>query len=181
MAMSDVRAAQILVRALAELADVDDPATADEYLKLVRVTADLRQAANALQRQSVTAARSAGVTWSAVGGALGMTKQAAQKRFTVAAPPDGAGLGDDERIIGPLTTVNELHELNLAGRYGWHSIEFGPYYHRVVRSDSQWEHTRVSVLGRRARDLQSDGWELIGTGFPYSYLKRNLGTPARAE
>ena len=110
-----------------------------------------------------------------------MSKQAAQKRFTTRRAPLTSDLHPDERILGPVTAFDEMAELALAGRYGWHSVDFGPYFHRVAQSETQWEHVRVSMLTSRARSMRADGWQVIASVFPYTYLKRDLGTPALIE
>ncbi|MEO7422819.1 MAG: hypothetical protein ABIU87_10545 [Ornithinibacter sp.] len=74
-----------------------------------------------------------------------------------------------------------MKELAVAGRYGWHSVEFGPFYHRVVRTLTQWEHQRVSMLRRRVQGASDEGWQVVGSTFPYAYLKRDLGVPALPE
>jgi hypothetical protein len=175
------RVADVLAEAIGQLEVAMEPQSTSEYLELITVSASIEAEARSLLHEAVTSARSAGVTWSAVGGALGMSKQAAQKRFATSVGPAAADLGPDERIIGPVTAFDEMAELELAGKYGWHSVEFGPLFHRVVRSRTQWEHARVSMLTSRARAMRADGWQLIGSAFPYTYLKRDLGTRAWAE
>lgn len=53
--------------------------------------------------------------------------------------------------------------------------------HRVLRSDTKWEHARISMLTSRRADMQAEGWQVIRSSFPYTYLKRNLGTTALVE
>ena len=180
-AASSQRLADVLAEAIGQLEVAAEPQSTSEYLELIKVSSSIEAEARSLLHEVVSSARSAGVTWSAVGGALGMSKQAAQKRFTTPARPTASDLDPDERIIGPVTAFDEMAELELAGKYGWHSVEFGPLFHRVARSDTQWEHARVSMLTSRARVMRADGWQLIGSGFPYTYLKRDLGTPAWTE
>jgi hypothetical protein len=174
-------ASRALIQALADVGAVQDPRTADDFLQLIRTTADVESEARVLLQDAVSSARSAGVTWSAIGATLGMSKQAAQKRFATHALPTSDVQDPNERILGPVTAFDELRELALAGQYGWHSVEFGPYYHRVVRSDTQWEHARVTMFRRKASTLQEQGWQVIGSEFPFTYLKRDLGTPALVE
>jgi hypothetical protein len=45
----------------------------------------LREASESIERDAVSAARAAGVSWSAIGRVYGLTKQGAQQRFK--APP----------------------------------------------------------------------------------------------
>lgn len=186
MSSADVRpdaaGEELLAAAIGGLGVTTDPETTDDYVALIEAAHRMENLASALLRDAVTSARSAGVPWSAVGRTLGMSRQAAQKRFAPEPTPAAADLDPDERILGPVTAFDEMSELALAGRYGWHSVEFGPYFHRVVRSETQWEHKRVSMLRKSSRAaLQQDGWLVIGSEFPFTYLKRDLGIPALTE
>lgn len=179
----DGTAAEALARAISELGVDLEPTSVEDYVALVQAAARMEETASALLRDAVSSARSAGTPWSAVGNALGMTRQAAQKRFADTSPAtgelDGAADGQpEERILGPVNAFAEMKELALAGRLGWHSVAFGTLHHRVVRSDTQWEHRRITTLPGKVASLQADGWELIGTTFPFAYLKRDLGIPA---
>ncbi len=175
------RLPEVLAQAIGQLGVSAEPRSVPDYLVLIKVAFGVETQARSLLSETVTSARSAGATWSAIGSTLGMSKQAAQKRFADQLPPSASDLDADERILGPVTAFDEMAELALAGRYGWHSIDFGPSFHRVVRSETQWEHARVSALTRRAWSRQADGWQVIRSEFPYTYLKRDLGTPALTE
>ena len=169
---------EVLAEAIGQLGVAAEPQNVPDYLVLIKVASDVEMQARTLLKEAVTSARSAGATWSAIGSTLGMSKQAAQKRFAGRPPPGESDLDANERILGPVTVFDVMAELALAGRYGWHSIDLGPSFHRVVRSATQWEHVRVSALTSRARSMQADGWKVIGSEFPYTYLKRNLDKPA---
>ncbi len=172
----DVDVAEALAQAIGRLGVDTEPRHVDDCLALVAAAARMEAEAGALLRSAVDSARSAGATWSAVGATLGMSKQAAQKRFATGATPGDTGLTRDERILGPVSAFDEMDELALAGRYGWHSVEFGLWFHRVVRSRTQWEHARVSMLTRKATAMASAGWQVIGSAFSYTYLKRSSAT-----
>ena len=175
------RLPEVLAQAIGQLGVSAEPEGVSDFLVLIRVAFEVETQASSLLSETVTSARSAGATWSAIGTTLGMSKQAAQKRFADQLPPSACDLDADQRILGPVTAFDEMVELALAGRYGWHSIDFGPSFHRVARSETQWEHVRVSALTRRARSMQADGWQVIRSKFPYTYLKRDLGMPALTE
>lgn len=175
------RSTEALARAIGEFEIETDPKSIDDYLKLVEAAAEMEAAAQVILHDAVTSARSAGAAWSAVGATLGMSRQAAQKRFVTQPGPSADELDPHERVLGPVSALDEMKELALAGKYGWHSVEFGHLHHRVVRSDTQWEHWRITMLRQRSRAMQEEGWQLIGSEFPFSYLKRDLGTPALAE
>lgn len=165
----------VLVDALDRAGVPISPTTKDQYLELVSAAASVRRAGEEILDDSVRAARTGGASWAAIGDRLGMSRQAAQQRFGGAPVPADSEL---TRILGPVTAFDELRELNLAGEQGWHSIGFGLLHHVVQRSDTQWEHQRASWLPGVVKRHQDQGWELIGTSFPWVYFKRDLGKPA---
>lgn len=143
------------------------------HLDLVALTRRAHDETNRLLHAAVSSARAAGSSWEAVGSALGMSRQAAQQRFGRKA--EASEVTAEHRQLVGLTAFSEIEQLNLWGRHGWHSIGFGPLFHDVEKSPTQWEHTRAVVGNRRVRELEADGWERIGTmWFPWVYLKRPL-------
>ncbi len=149
-----------------------DGSTTDE-LALIRRTAAADVIVGDLLRQAVTAARGAGRSWAAVGAELGMSRQAAQQRFG----GDSDELGPQERWLGPVTAFDELHELEIAGKLGWHTIGAGMLRHRMIRTTTQWEHRRVTWGGHWHL---TDGWQVGCRAFPWVYLIRDTGKPVTA-
>ena len=173
---------------LAEAVTAADPGIGDRistdpgaHLELVALTARASTSAESLLATAVASARSAGHSWEAVGTALGITRQAAQQRFgrpagapgTVGDPVGSASIGET-RILSPVTAVTEMPALAAYGRRGWRSTGFGAGFHRLVRTTTQWEHQRVYVLGASRFGLEAEGWERIGTWFPWVYYARSL-------
>ncbi|MGA8987062.1 hypothetical protein [Aeromicrobium sp.] len=146
------------------------------HLELAVLTNRAYEEAGRLLRSSVASSRAAGSSWEAIGSALGMSRQAAQQRFghlPEVPPPDS----EHRQLVG-LTAFNEIDQLNVWGAHGWHSVSYGPMFHTVERSSTQWTHKRAVIGSRRARDLESKGWERIGTmWFPWIYLKRPIDLP----
>lgn len=166
------------------------------YLTLVDLAAHASRYSNELLRSSVESARAAGHSWEAIGLVLGISRQAAQQRFSSAATPRLATLGVDyepsraapglgqQMLLAPLTAFNEMRVLEHVGAYGWHSIGYGPFYHVVMKSARRWEHARVFALRASARSPGPSGpdWIRIGDSwFPWSYYKRELEEPALFE
>lgn len=149
-----------------------DPDRPEDHLAIVARAAVAEQAGRELLRQSVSAARSSGHSWAAIGGVLGLSRQATQQRF-------GAGKELDQgpkyRWLGPVTAIDEMRELELAGRRGWRTIGAGMLKHRMERTDTQWEHRRV-VWSRPAGSYEVDGWVVAVRAFPWLYLVRDLRT-----
>ena len=158
------------------LGDVEDEAPRD-LLALVARSAEAERVTNALLQQSVHSARAAGHSWAAIGGVLEMSRQAAQQRFGAAAP---SSTTDDERWLGPVTALDEMAELALAGQLGWHTVHAGFLRHRMVRTDTQWEHRRVLWRAPASRWAR-DGWVVGCRAFPWLYLVRDTGRPVTAE
>ena len=146
-------------------------------LALVQQAAEADRVAGDLLQQAVTAARANGHSWAEIGKALGLTRQAAQQRFGKAfattAPGDGDA-GSEERWLGPVTALDEMAELAIAGELGWHTIGAGMLRHRMVRTPTRWEHKRVVWTGPVAR-YEKDGWQVGSRAFPWLYLVRDTG------
>lgn len=169
-----------LAEALSTCAGVDHEADADalSLVALVGLTARAEGELRVLLKEAVSSARGAGASWEAVGTELGMSRQAAQQRF---GRTDESDPSAGRRVLGPVTALTEMAELRLAGQRGWHSVELSAFRHVVEPSATQWEHRRVAMLGTAHTRLESEGWQVIGTWFPWVYLKRDLGIPALHE
>lgn len=209
--VDEERLAETLSAALAEAAEgaerriANDPAA---YLDLVAVAAKAESQTVDLLRSAVTAARSAGQSWEAIGARLGISRQAAQQRFgrdqaggaseresqvldaaEEVATPDGGHArsrsgrpAGEVRVVSGLTAFNEMRVLETIGRYGWHSIGYGALHHVVRRSPNQWEHLRLFAATDAVQVLLAEGWERVGqASFPWIYLKHELDVPALVE
>lgn len=145
-----------------------------DHLVLVAHAADAHAATRDLLAQTVAAARRDGHSWARIGAVLGLSRQAVQQRFGGDPPAESQ---PDVRWLGPVTAVDEMAELALAGRRGWHTVEAGLLTHKMVRTDTQWEHRRV-LWARPAGGYATDGWRVAARAFPWLYLVRDLGIPA---
>lgn len=145
-----------------------------DHLEIVRRAAAAEHASRELLSQAVSAARGSGHSWTAVGAELGLSRQGAQQRF---GSREEATDDPQYRWLGPVTAFDEMHELELAGRMGWHTVQAGLLRHKMMRTDTQWEHKRVVWAGP-LRNLEQDGWQLGCKAFPWAYLVRDLHTPA---
>ena len=148
--------------------------TEEDHLALVRRAGAAERASQQLQHRAVAAARSAGISWAALGRELGMTRQAVQQRF--GSRTQDPASGPQERWLGPVTAFDELAELDAAGRLGWRTIGVDLLRHRMLRTDTQWEHRRV-LWTRPAHHFESEGWQVGSRSFPWLYLVRDLHIP----
>jgi len=168
----------------------DDPAA---YLRLVAATRVAADSSGRMLRDAVAAARAAGHSWDALGGVLGVTRQAAQQRFGTPATPAGGpvdggaggpvdGGGPVRKVLAPLTAFDEMAVLAREGRYGWHSVDYGFAHHVVESSPWQWEHCRVSAAPGARRRMEEQGWQRVKLmWFPWAYYTRRLDVPAEPE
>lgn len=144
---------------------------AADHLALVARASAAEQASRELQHRTVAAARGAGVSWAELGRELGMTRQAVQQRFGSRAGQTASE--PEERWLGPVTAFDEMAELELAGRLGWRTVGADVLKHRMVRTNTQWEHRRV-LWTRPVHHYETDGWQLACRAFPWLYLVRDL-------
>lgn len=180
MPLEDHEFADLIAQAVAQL----DPSLErrldtepQAHLDLVVLTRRAHDQTNRLLHAAVSSARAAGSSWESIGSALGMSRQAAQQRFGLK-PSADAEPNEHRQLVG-LTAFNEMGQLNEWGRHGWHSVGYGPLFHDVEESTVQWEHTRAVIGSRKARDLEADGWQRIGSmWFPWVYLKHPTDLPA---
>lgn len=150
-----------------------DPDRPDDHLAIVERAMIAEQSGRDLLRQAVSAARGSGHSWAAIGAVMGLSRQATQQRFGSTHDVDQS---PEHRWLGPVTAVDEMRELELAGRRGWRTIGAGMLKHRMERTDTQWEHRRV-VWRRPAGSYETDGWVVAVRAFPWLYLVRDLQTP----
>lgn len=180
MTVDDAQFADLIARAVARV----DPTLErrlerepEAHLELVLLTRRAHEVTNQLLHDAVASARASGSSWEAIGSALGMSRQAAQQRFGRRLQPI-PGTAEHRQLVG-LTAFNEMDQLNAWGRHGWHSVRFGPLFHDVEQSDQKWEHARAVIGGRKAKELEGEGWERIGSHwFPWVYFKRPLDQSA---
>ena len=148
------------------------------HLELVGLAASAKAETVVLLSGAVRSARGAGCTWSQIGDVLGITRQAAQQQYGDDGQPDPSPTGPNEAMtLMPLTAFNEMAVLDRAGEYGWHSVAYGPFFHRVERDGRRWEHART-LLGARP---SGDGWQPVGSGWAWwSYWARPTDEPAQS-
>lgn len=149
----------------------------DASLRLVAATSVADAHTGELLTEAVAGARHSGHSWAAIGGVLGISKQAAQQRFGL--PTDDPQPSPEQRIIRRVTAFNEVAVLHREQTEGWHLVGFGAGKLVVEASDHPWEHERLTFASHSLlRRMEADGWQLVGTWGWWSYLKRPL--PATA-
>jgi hypothetical protein len=156
----------------------------DAYLRLVSASRTAAEETSRLLRDSINGARAAGHSWDTLGRLLGVSRQAAQQRFSTATqPPEQPGATGEapRKVLAPVTAFDEMALLTIEGRRGWHVVDFGTLFHVLEWSNHQWEHCRLPWTPGTAarRHLEADGWTLVrDMTFPWGYYTRELDAPA---
>lgn len=157
----------------------------DAYLRLVSASRTAAEETSRILRDSINGARAAGHSWDTLGKLLGVSRQAAQQRFSSTVQPAPGHPADAEqparKVLSPVTAFDEMALLAAEGRRGWHVVDFGTLFHVLEASDRQWEHRRLLWTPGNAarRHLEADGWSLVrDTTFPWGYYSRALDAPA---
>ncbi len=150
------------------------------YLDLVQAAAIVsEEGALSLQRW-VSATRRAGASWEQIGAALGVTRQAAQKRFasfaedTLVTEQGGDGDEDGVKLVRGVNSFNEVEILSEQGTAGYEVVRAGwakLYFRPTVRPV---ENVRVVSLrrGKPIAEMESEGWTHVFSWYPYTYYTR---------
>ena len=171
---------------LAKVIDESTPGLIDRlgndpkaYADLIAVTHLVSEEADELLRETVISARHSGLNWEQIGEVLGISRQAAQQKFStpageqapatsfVAAPsyaPTDLNYGDLPPV-GTQFTIDadysggseEVKMLNRAGQYGWHGVAFTAETWTLEFDNRQWQH--LSSFGK---EPYGGGWQRIG-------------------
>lgn len=121
----------------------------------------------------IDAARRAGVSWTDIGNALGISKQAAQQRFKSMETVEESSFKDSGEIIRVrYSAINEMGILREEGSKG----------HELVRTNSRslvfrptkliWEYRRRIGFGSMRKEMEQAGWTYVSSWPPLSYFKR---------
>ncbi|MFU8839243.1 MAG: hypothetical protein ACNA8R_00790 [Nitriliruptoraceae bacterium] len=149
--------------------EVDTPEGA---LRLVATTSVASAHADRLLDDAVAGARHAGHSWAAVGEVLGVTRQAAQQRFT-GRTETVEPVTSQQRVIRRVTALNEMAVLEREQVDGWHLVGSGVGKLVVEASEHAWEHQRLTFASHALlRTMEQDGWQLVGVWGWWTYLKR---------
>lgn len=121
----------------------------------------------------IDAARRTGMSWTDIGDALGISKQAAQQRFRSAFSAEDAEPGQDNEVVRlGATAFNEMSILRAEGGKGNELTGTGPLALYFRKSPSLWEHRRVIALNAPIEDMAGEGWTYVSSWIPFHYFKR---------
>ncbi|WP_306252633.1 hypothetical protein [Parvularcula sp. IMCC14364] len=159
-----------------------ESATSDDFSRLIVEAYIAADESNKSLKQWVQSGRRAGLSWADVGTLLGISRQAAQQRFSI----EPNATYSDEPNFDPLdrtrimrtgvTSFNEVEVLREEGAKGrkvvgatWLKLYF-------TQTDAPVENIRVVSLRGPSltREYENAGWTHALTWFPYRYFTRPL-------
>lgn len=198
--------AQSTIRdSLAKIVDDSTPGLIDRlgtdpaaYAELLVATHLVAEEAEELLRETVVSARHAGLNWEQIGSLFGISRQAAQQRFSAGmpghlameeAPLPGMGVAADGATapfgrsvpgsppIGTTATIDEASDdnvkmLNRAGQYGWRCVSFTTWTWTIEMTGNQW--ATAATMGK---EPPGEGWQRIGRYAFMVYWTRPVAAP----
>ncbi|MEP9402659.1 hypothetical protein [Sphingomonas sp. VNH70] len=150
----------------------DDKAGYADAIVAAHVVAD--EARLTLHRW-IDAARRADLSWSEIGEALGISKQAAQQRFRALTGANDVPDTDGGTIVrSGATAFNEMRMLAEEGRQGHELVAVGVLTLTFRQSDRNWEYCRRIGSGSDSARLEAAGWHHVASYPPFHYYKRPI-------
>ena len=150
--------------------------TEDGFAEAITVAHLVADEAKLNLHRWIDAARRTGLSWTDLGSALGISKQAAQQRFKSIDANDDSSIAHEEEIVRTRYSAifNERKILREEGlkrneliRTNNNSLVFRPTGHI-------WEYRRRVGFSAMRKEMRDAGWTLVSTWPPVSYFKRQV-------
>lgn len=121
----------------------------------------------------VDAARRTGLSWSEIGDALGISKQAAQQRFRPVGESEPPKAEDGQKIVRlGATAFNEMRILREEGEKRNELVDTGLLSLIFRPTDTQWEYQRRIGGPAMREEMRNAGWTYVSAWLPFHYFKR---------
>ena len=119
----------------------------------------------------IDAGRRAGLSWTEIGGLIGVSKQAAQQRFgSPGASPDMED-GTVSVRLGA-TAFNEMQILQQEGERKRELLGTGLLSLKFRQTEQIWEYKRTAGAQALTEQLAGQGWSYVSSWFVFHYFKR---------
>ncbi len=149
--------------------------TAEGFQEAITVAHLVSDEGRAGLHRWVDAARRTGLSWTDIGSALGISKQAAQQRFRPLESDDEVPGAEGEEIVRlGATAFNEMSILREEGRKGRELVRTGALILVFRPTDHPWEYRRRVGLATMTAEMKQAGWTYVSSWMPFHYFKRPL-------
>jgi hypothetical protein len=156
-----------------------DGASADDFRHLIRAAYVVSDEAGHSLHRWVDAGRHAGLSWADVGDVLGVSRQAAQQRFSgtrsIEESPSRTPVDPSELIVRKgMNAFNEVAALEDEGRNGNELVGAAVLKLFFVPRARPWENARVTAFRGKAviQEYEDAGWTYALTWYPFHYFTR---------
>lgn len=147
--------------------------TAEGFVEAITVAHLVADEGRLTLSRWIDAARRTGLSWTEIGNALGVSKQAAQQRFGSATASDDLAGGEGEEVVRlGATAFNEMSILKEEGRKGRELIRTGALLLVFRPTDVVWEYQRRIGTATIPSDMRKAGWVHVSSWLPFQYYKR---------
>jgi hypothetical protein len=162
-----------------------DRATADDFRQLIRAAQIVSDEAGFSLSRWVDTGRHAGLSWADIGEVLGVSRQAAQQRFspsTIDSPIEDEG---GTIVRTKMTALNEVAALEEEGKKGNELTRVSVLSLYFAARGRPWRNMRVTAFGPKgdllARRYEQEGWKLAAVWGPFYYLTKPADDEAPSE
>lgn len=150
---------------------------ADEFKDAITAAHLVADEARLDLQRWVDAARRSGLSWTDIGAALAISKQAAQQRFKLDDPDEEAIEAAGEKVVRlGVHAFNEMRILAEEGDNANELIDAGLLKLIFRKTDRQWEYKRRIGGGWMADEMREEmrkaGWTYVSSWPPFHYFKR---------
>lgn len=149
--------------------------TAEGYVEAITAAHLVADEGRLTLHRWIDAARRTGLSWTEVGEALGISKQAAQQRFKSASAGDEMEVAEGEEIVRlGATAFNEMSILRTEGRKGHELIRTGALALVFRPTSCEWEYMRKIGSASLSSEMKKAGWTYVSSWIPFHYFKRTV-------
>lgn len=135
-------------------------------LDLIVGLTEMAKVADAMLAEAVASARADGATWAELGQILGVTRQAAHRRFGREVAPSSEG------VAVMASRRDELRDINELGRRGYRLSSVGLRRLEMQFVGVPTRHARAVGISAEAGRLVEEGWTIVGWRFPDVFFCR---------
>ena len=147
--------------------------TAEGFVEAITVAHLVADEAKFSLHRWIDAARRAGLSWTDIGNALGISKQAAQQRFRLAETGEEISFPEGGEIVRTrYSAINEMSILRDEGLKGNELIRTDSSSLVFRPTDQIWEYRRRIGFSAMRNEMKDAGWTFVSTWPPLSYFKR---------
>jgi len=149
--------------------------TAEGLVEAIAVANVVADEARLNLHRWIDAARRVGLSWTEIGDALGISKQAAQQRFRPVGGDNDLPDDDGTRVVRlGANAFNEMTILREEGLNGHELMATGAFKLMFRPTRQRWDYARRIGGAAMIANMTDAGWTYVSSWLPFHYFKRLL-------